>query len=208
MITKFKIFLESVGDTYVDTKYGTEPNFNDFDKKYNMLYNEPKVIYRDNYKKGTLSIIKNPISLNHVGPWTRGVIDSKGDLYMEVEPITIHNRILNILSQKGIIHTYIIDLDNISKKQKEKLSLFKNKESWYWLLWRTEGSSEFLTVQRDANTNTIKIGEMELHHAEKINKQLLNKAKLKNPGINFVNEIIESTPKLPDMGKTGDKYRF
>ena len=205
MITKFKIFLESVADKYVDIKYGTDPEFRDFDKKYSMMYYKPKEIYRDNnYKNGTLAIIKNPLSLTNIGYWSRGIIDSKGDLYIEVEPITIHDRILKILSNLGIIHTYIVDPKKLDENTKKMLRPIR-EDMWSWMLWRKKGLDEFITVQREANTNIMKIGECDKKSKNK--DILLKKAKDKNPRINFSNEIIGETPNLTDMGK-GRKYAF
>jgi len=205
MITKFKLFLEGVADKYAEKRFGIKPEFYEFDKKYNMMYNKPKEVYRDEkYNSGTLSIIKNPISLNNIGAWSRGIIDSKGYLYVEVEPITIHDRILKILTNLGVIHTYVVDVEKLDKKTKEIVSRYK-EESAGWLIWMSKGSDEFITVQRESNTNTMRIGE----HEKKSNNtdNLFKKAKLKNPEINFSTERIKNNPMLSNMGK-GPNYTF
>ena len=184
---KYLISFELFEDV-AERRFNIEPEFFKFDKEYNMMQNKSKQIYRDdNYKDGSLVIIKNPLTLSNIGPWARGIIDKNGDLYIEQESITIHDRILKILINLDIIHTYTD-----------------------WMTWvKNHCSDEFLTVQRSSNTNTIKIGETEtFRDSDKINPKIfLDKAKLKNIKINFDDSIISNTPRLKDMGR-GKKYAF
>lgn len=207
-IKLYNELFEGVADTFAKNRFNIETDFSNFDKKYNSMYNKPQEIYRnDKYLSGTLSIIKNPISLNNFDPWVRGVIDSKGNLYLEQEAITIHDRICKILLNLGFIHNYIDD----------------NTSAKYYFEWITNRRNilnskkpidekikeiDFILVQRESNTNTIKIGEMERHITEDISKYFLNKAKMKNPKINFDNTKIENTPLIKGMNHPTKKFVF
>jgi hypothetical protein len=188
-LKSFYLF-EGIGDKYAEKRFGIESDFADFDKKYNTAINSSNIIYRNtNYRifGDTLIVLKNPKNLNNIGSWVRGIVIDNGDLYIEQEPITIHDRILKILNDLNIVK-YTNYMDWVQNKNIDK--------------------ENFISVQRDSNTNTIKLGES--HHSKKIKAEpFLEKTRIKNPQINFINEIIDDAPDLKGMGMgMGKEYAF
>jgi hypothetical protein len=64
---------------------------------------ENQVVYTD----GDWQLIRNPKSLKNFDPSVRGVIDNKGNLYLENHPLKIHHDILKILVDKGLLQDYV-----------------------------------------------------------------------------------------------------
>ena len=122
-------------------------------------------------------LIKNPNTLHNFGAKCRGVILLNGDLYLEnFSNGTIHNDLLNQLY-----------LENIFKEIPQK--------NWTKKLPQQSG---FLTVQRYENTNYICIGESNslIYDIDEWKKliinynKIINKAKAKNPEIQFSNKLV------------------
>jgi len=169
-IKRFKELLEDVGDIYAERKFKIAPKFSDFDLKYRRMRNVSgqEIAYRDN----KVLIIKNPKTLDNFGAYVRGVIDYKGNLYIEQESELIHHRILNRLDSIGVIK----DTQN----------------------WGNEIPTNFVTVQRQGDTNIIRIGESEDDYSYmNLFQSFLDKAKIKNPGIEFENVMIRNVPGIP-----------
>ncbi len=178
-VKRFNEFLlEDVGAKYAERRFNIEPNFSDFDKKYRRMLNsyDQEIAYRD--QRGVI-IIKNPKTLDNFGSYVRGVIDLKGNLFIEQEPLLTHNPLLRIL---------------------EKIGVIKYLEAWHRKI-----PTNFLTVQRLRDTNTIKVGESveatnknnEFHvESMPLIRDFLAKAKLKNPEIDFVIDKISRVPGL------------
>lgn len=168
---------EGVGDKYAEKHHGIEPEFNQFDKKYRAMKsdeNHDKVVYhkKQKYNNKEITIIKNPRSVKSLGPDVRGVIDLNGNLYVEREPVLVHDTLIQILEYVGII---------------------KYKKHWY------EDISEYLTVHRFGTTNRFLVGNTHddgLGEDDTERKQeyqtFLDKAHQVNPFINFVNEIRQA----------------
>lgn len=164
---------EGVADTYLEKKYAIPDEFADFEKKYiasKTKYDD--IIYQD----GDWQIIKNPKNIIDLGKSVRGVIIENGDLYIESYSRGIHNDILKILGEKGI-------LDSVPKKN-----------------WTKKFPEEtgFLTVQRYKDSPYIAIGESnKLLYNEKDYKKniehyrpILNRARSKMPNINFIDRLV------------------
>lgn len=171
-IHKF-IKKEGVGDKYLEKKYNIPDEFNDFNKKYmGTKIDKNKVIV----EKGDWKLIKNPESLENLDKSVRGVITKDGNLYVESYSEIIHNDILKILADKNIIP-------------------FVPKKDWGRKLPEESG---FLTVQRYKDSPYMAIGESNrlLYDEDDYNKYiehykpLLNKARAKNPDINFVDKLV------------------
>jgi len=122
-------------------------------------------------------LIKNPNTLDNFRAKCRGVILINGDLYLEnFSSNTIHNDILKELYKMKV-------LPEIPKK------------NWTKKLPQESG---FLTVQRYRNSEYICIGESNsliydyndwkklIHFYDEI----ISKAKIKNPNINFSNLLV------------------
>ena len=183
---------EGVGDKYVERKYHMQPEFDDFEQLYrNKLSTEghDEVVYDDTNKGGTLRIIKNPKSLNSVGADVRGVIDREGNFYTEQRVSgKVHVAILGVLE----------DLDLIP-------------EDWDW---GEHLPTDFITVQRSKDENAILLSEKtemmtppeerdpeyygagywesfpSYEEAYPEFQKFIDRAKAKNPSINFINANI------------------
>jgi len=168
-IKRFKELLEDVGDKYAEKKFNIPPKFTEFDKLYRRKYNNigQEVVYKD--KEEGLIILKNPGTLDSVGPGVRGIIDTKGNFFVEQESTLTHNPIINILWKLGIIKS--------------------PDESWH-----IKPPNNFITVQRRGDE--IKIGESNSWYDHNIPNSILifqdflDKAKKKNPGIIFINKSV------------------
>jgi hypothetical protein len=175
---------EGVADTYAEKQFHINPEHSDFEVKYNAeknLENQEEVI---KYGNGVYEIvmIKNPKSMENIGPEVRGIIDSEGNLYVEQKSYYTHSILLGAL---------------------DKLSLVKNVEFWHLKL-----PTNFITVVRYGKTNKFLLGEsnMTMISREKkkdinddvpsreestpVFQKFLDKAKQKNPNLIFINEII------------------
>jgi hypothetical protein len=125
---------------------------------------------------GNWNLIKNPSNLNNIGNSVRGVILSNGDLYLESFSEKIHYDLLRILANLHVLP------ENPKKNWSRKLPQ----------------ESGFLTVQRYKTSPYISIGESNMLIYEKGNynklipyyKIFLDKAKTKNPAINFSDKLV------------------
>jgi hypothetical protein len=172
---------ESVADRFLEKNLGFPDEFEDFERKYAKMQmkKEKKDDGHDEivYKESDWALVKNPSSIKYLGPGARGVIFKNGDVYMECYGgKRIHNEILKILFQKGIL------------------------KGEFNAGWGTKFPQEtgFLTVQRYKDTPYIAIGESnkaiykfdnwedEMHRYE----NFINKAKEKNPNLEFVNRLV------------------
>lgn len=166
---KKEAVLEDVGDIYAERKFKMPPKFSDFDLKYRRMKNVSgeEIAYKDS----KVTIIKNPKTLENIGSYTRGVIDYKGNLFIEEESALIHNPLVKILNNIGVIK----DIQN----------------------WGDGNPTNFITIQRQGDTNIIRIGESEdIYHVDRF-QPFLNKAKIKNPGIIFECRYISNPPGIP-----------
>ena len=184
-IKRFKKFInESAEDGGTGLRYLKNKGVNitddidNFEKKYKTFLNfkNREQIIPYNYKGVNGSIIKNPKTLENIGKNVRGIIDKDGDFFVEASQEIVHTDILLIL---------------------ERLNLVKNVRVW-WLILPTE----FITVQRIHNDNLFVLGESnemmydkqskEYKIAAPIFQKFLDKAKIKNPHINFENIVIDN----------------
>lgn len=169
---------DDVADKYFEKLTGKSDEFNNFEKKYASIQSKEEnneifnVRNSDNW-----TIIKNPVDLNSFESGVRGVITSNGDFYLELTSNgTIHNDIIGVLKEKGVVSP----------------SVQKN-----WGL-RIPQQSGFLTVQRYKKSFSIAIGESNrlIYNIDSYNKyisyydEFLNKAKIKNPNIDFVDKLV------------------
>lgn len=185
MINK-EIKTEDVGDKYLQNKYNIPTEFSKFNQKYlenklknNQSGNNDIIIFKKkSYKDFDQDwlLIKNPSNLDGYGANVRGIILSSGDFYLESSSETIHNDILKILYEKGILKVL-------------------PRKDWTSKLPEETG---FLTMQRFRDSNEIRIGESnKLIYDENDRKNLepyytkfLNAAKAKCRGLNFVYELV------------------
>ena len=174
---------EGVADKYAEKEFHMKPEFDDFDQKEKDIQVRKagdEVVYNE---RG-LKLIKNPKSINSLGSDVRGVIDTEGNLYMEQVGNKIHVDLIDAL----------VDLNLI------------NDDDY----WHVRAPRNFLTVQRLDDENLILIGESnrpmlpdsvrvygdwrDIPKREDVYykyQEFLDKAKRKNPNINFVNEKID-----------------
>ena len=182
---RLKKFNEAkdVSGTLATNRFGLPKEFTDFDKNFKTFQNfknkEEIIPYNIKRFSETLTgiIIKNPKTLTNIEPDVRGVIDKDGNFYVEVEGLLTHDEMLEDIL--------------------DKLNLVNYVDEWY-----VELPTEFVTVQRIYNKNLFVIGEsyMNLHDikskkykiAEPIFQKFLDKAKIKNPHINFENIMIDN----------------
>ena len=122
----FTAIIEGVGDKYAE-KFGVKPEFQKFDGQYNQkenAENNEKIVYTDS---SGYTLIKNPKSLKNIGGDVRGVIDTEGNIYIAEKEGKIHDDILKILHQLGLV-----ELD---------------------YCWQLHEPKEFLTIERDGHKN-------------------------------------------------------
>ncbi len=171
----YSMFNEDVGDKYLKRKYNMKGEFDDFETKYKKSLSSKE--YETIHSENNWSLYKNPNSLNNLGEKVRGVILSNGDLYIESgSGEKIHNDILNILFDKGIINE-------------------KPKKNWGK---KTPQESGFLTVQRYKSSPYIAIGESNRYiydddvydKYKNYYQKYLDLAKTKNPNIKFINKLV------------------
>jgi hypothetical protein len=182
---------EDVGEKYAEKVFGIKPEFSEFEEKFKKLSlkkEKEDIIFQFD----DVIIIKNPKTLNNIGPSVRGIIDKHGNLYTEMNSKIIHKTLISII---GNVLNY-------------RLKPITN--------WHITLPIDFITVQRDKNTNTFQLGESNFtmrtenereeskrmgynwsnvpnrEEAEPIFNDFLNKAKIKNPKINFSNKLISS----------------
>lgn len=173
---------EDVADTYGQQKFGFELPHKGFEDKFNREEKEDVVFVSP---VSDLAIIRNPKSLNDIGAGVRGVIDPEGNLYTEQQSTGIHFDILYELNKLGLVE----DVDN----------------------WDVKLPTNFVTVQRYKKTNKYCLGESNysmsqnmlrrsgsaywekmptLEQATPVYQRFLDRAKQKNPHIEFINEPI------------------
>lgn len=168
-------FKEGVGDEYLANKYGIPNEFSDFETKFKSKESEDEIVYRE----GDWILYKNPKTLKNISESARGVVDNEGNLFIENFSQAIHHDIIKILLSKGYLRGY------------------EFKKNWNTYLPSEVG---FLTVQRYKNTNTIAIGHSNKLIYDEIGfKQhyndfngFMNKAKGKNPNIDFQTKLVSS----------------
>ncbi|MFW6219961.1 MAG: hypothetical protein ACOC33_03900, partial [bacterium] len=131
-LPKGSLNLEGVGDKYLEKKHGFKPEFSSFEDDYKSYRNieDKQQIIRTEHAG---NIIKNPTSLENIGPDVRGVIDKRGNLYLEENGSVIHERILQELTDRNQIK--------------------------YQNLWHLKLPEDFITIQRVGNTNDFVLGE-------------------------------------------------
>lgn len=164
---------EGVGDEYLKRKYHMSDEFDDFEKKFSTSKRNSENVF---YRKGDWQLLKNPDNIKNLGESVRGVILENGDLYIESHSDVIHNDILKILAEKGV-------LSSIPKK------------NWTAKLPTETG---FLTVQRYKNSSYIAIGESNRllydESSYEIRKDVydnfIDNARRKMPQINFINKLV------------------
>jgi hypothetical protein len=177
---------EDVGEKYAEKAFNIKPEFSDFETKYQKHQaneNKDEIIYNN----GNIVIIKNPKSLEYIGPSVRGIIDRKGNLYTEQTSKCIHRKLIKILVSKGLLN-------------------YEDDE------WRDVLPTEFITVQRYNDTNEYEVGESHYpmrstderdnsllwwekipnyEDAKPVFQRFIDLANRKNPHIKFINEMTK-----------------
>jgi hypothetical protein len=175
-VKKFDEFIfEDVGAKYAERRFNIPQKFTEFDKLYRRRYNNigQEVIYRD--KRGVV-ILKNPGSLESVGPWVRGIIDLKGNFYVEQESLLVHDQIIKIISSLGLVK-YNVTTWHVNDPNDPEIG--------------------FITVQRKDDGNIV-LGESNVWWRDNkktsvdIFQVYLDKAHKKNPDIIFMNRRNDS----------------
>lgn len=182
---KFSEYLsEGVADVYAQKEFGIPiETHSDFYTKH-LVTSKTDIVISINIQGDSYAVIKNPSSLDMVEPNTRGIVDKHGNLFLLVKYYSItHDVLLSCLSEMGYV-TYV--------------------ERWHKKL-----PTEFITIQRDGNSNRFYIGEsndvmytdsMRAHlsyakllppyaEAEKAFQQFIDRAKKKNPKYTIENEL-------------------
>jgi len=194
MIKNFDIFknwiYEGVGDKYAERNFPIDPEFSDFENRYKaqkLIINNEKIIFND--KKGFI-LIKNPKSLKDFGPWVRGVIDRNGNLYLEFTLNKIHEEILTILDDLYLVK-YVEDwptifpTEFISVQREDEKNLLLISES-YTTMRPEEKRDMTRRISIDFWSNVPSVAE-----ATPYFQKFLDKAKIKNPNINFdIRQIV------------------
>jgi tRNA nucleotidyltransferase/poly(A) polymerase/GNAT superfamily N-acetyltransferase len=177
-----KFLSEDVADTYGQQKFGLELPHKGFEDKFNREEKEDVVFVSP---VSDLVIIRNPKSLNDIGNDVRGIIDPEGNLYTEQRNAGIHFDMLYELNKLGLV----VDEED----------------------WDAKLPTNFVTVQRYGKTNKYCLGESNypmynnmthrigsaywekmptFEQATPVYQRFLDKAKQKNPSIEFINEPI------------------
>ena len=170
---------ESVSDKYLENNYGIPDEFDDFEKLYREKLAAEATDPEKNIvisKDGEWKLLKNPSSMAVLGSNVRGVITPDGNLYIENFSDKIHQDILEILFEKGILKT-------------------KPTKSWGHHLPQRSG---FLTVKRDNDKPSLAIGESNkvvydeevLARYFKYYASYINKARKINPSIKFNAKLV------------------
>jgi len=164
---------EGVGDKYFEKVTGISPEISYF-------HNQVRPGGEEMIKTAFSRIVKNPKSLDNIGPYVRGVIDKDGNLYLEEKSDTLHDFMLRELSTKG--H-------------------FKYVEDWDWKI-----PTEFITIHRIGDSKDFVVGESNLQmrpeelrfemedaptreEAKPYFQKFIDLANQKHPFANFINEL-------------------
>lgn len=157
--------FEGVGDKYAEKRFNIPMEFSDFDKKYNRDKLKEDIIFQNEY----VTIIKNPKSLYNIGSGVRGIIDKRGNLYVEYESQVTHSVLIYYLST---VYSFIPDITN----------------------WHLVMPTNFITVQRYDDSNLFALGEsntmLKDNDALLVFNKYLKIAKEKNPNIRFTDRSI------------------
>jgi hypothetical protein len=165
-IVKEKL-TEDVADKFLQNKGIMKGEFEDFENNIN-IFDKDIIIKKDK----DMILVKNPTNLHNIRNNSRGVVLDNGDLYVETNPLVVHDTILDELIKIGII---------------------KNKDDWYTKPPREIG---FLTIQKHKYNNKWYLGTAYhfgmFKYTKKYYKQqfefFIDKIK-KNIDINFIYEI-------------------
>jgi len=174
-----KLVRESLADKFTEKDphlAGVPREFGEFEKKYKSQQQKISGNGEVFYKEGNLEIIKNPQSLKEFAKNVRGVIVFSGDLFIELHTGAIHNDIIKILQDKNIISKDV-------------------KKNWGNIL---PIEPNFITVQRNKDSNIIAIGESNriLYIKDNYEKYIkyyipyLEKAKINCKNIEFSKKLI------------------
>lgn len=174
VIDKENINLEGVGDKYLHRKNPgrfPEDEFSDFENKYQKGFFDRNsiVVDEDDPALGQITIIKNPASLSgfkkHKYIGTRGIVDKRGNIYIN------HGENIN--------HQYMIEMLS-------DLNLIEYKDSWW-----TTFPDDFITVEWSDEDGAFYLGESTSRDIKSETIQpFLDAAKQKNPNFKFINKII------------------
>jgi hypothetical protein len=183
-----KWIKEGVGDKYLTNNFPINPEFYDFEKKYKSyksIENKEDIIFNDG--KG-LIIIKNPKSLKNFGNSVRGIIDNKGNLYLEQFSVITHDEMLKILIKLGLINNY--DEYWHRKRPIGFISIQREKDQNLFLI-----SESYLTMKPEDKRNYKHRFWLEIPKLEEVKpifQKFLDKAKIKNPKLIFENKQIKN----------------
>lgn len=203
---------EGVTDKAKERLFGVIDPDTEFDRMYKASQtiqkpvkkiDKDKVIYRYNFK-GPEAIIKNPTNLDNFEENVRGVIDKKGNLYLQNVIAGTHTDLTRILYE---------------------LKVIKPLDQWWLKL-----PEDFITVQRLYDTDYIIVGESnEVLYAYNYNegktgsvlkhnkantveearaqfKKFTDKAQEKNPEINFISQMRREVDPALYESSAMDKY--
>lgn len=179
---------EGVGDKYLANNYPINPEFHDFENKYKIYKSieiKEEVIFNDG--RGFI-IIKNPKSLKNFGDSVRGIIDINGNLYLEQFSIKTHDEMLQPLIKLGLINNY--DEYWHRKEPIGFISVQREKDENLFLI-----SESYLSMKPDDKRNhkyKYWIEIPTLDEVQPIFQKFLDRAKIKNPKLNFENIQIKN----------------
>jgi tRNA nucleotidyltransferase/poly(A) polymerase len=185
---------EGVADVAADKQFGIQQPHAGFEDKFNREENEEDVVFAGD--TDGMIIIRNPKSWKNIYGYVRGIIDPEGNLYIQQKPVGIHFEMLEELNKLGLV-------DNEAD-------------------WDEKLPTNFLTVQRYLRSNKILLGESNaprypeprdpnsmfwskippVEVAIPYYQAFLDKAKKKNPSMDFINEIISTYRKQHENDET------
>ncbi len=180
---------EGVADRFLQQKNILPDEFDDFEKKI-QTHNGTIA-----YTEGNWKLIKNPQTLEGFLPSVRGVITENGDLFLESHSAKIHNDLLQILQEMGVLPTDAITKNWTGKFPQE---------------------TRFLTVQRYKDTQYVAIGESNrllyddasFEERREHYTSFMNMAREKCSGIEFIDKLVGTKSVIAGTKNTMHEHKL
>jgi len=153
---------EGVGDKFLQNRGVMPDEEQEFNKQYDILNQENVVADITRYDNIPNYIIKNPKNLKGFKCDVRGIIDNKGNLYVQTN------------SEDDLLHDNMIEELN-------HLGVLKSVDEW----WK-KPPVEFITVHREGCTNQFMVGESQFLYGHDADTSILDKFGLSQEESNLI----------------------
>ena len=177
---------EGVADKYAERHFHVLDPDSEFEQKYKAqeIKNKEEIVGRLFNYNDKCSIIKNPKNPENIAPYSRGVIDFHGNLFIESSPVVVHQTIIDELKGLGLISGKKLDWWLISPDVVGYLTVQKDENDIY------VGESNVQTLARDDPFYSKVYSDRE--RLLPVFQKFLDRAKIMNPKFTFMNELIKT----------------